>query len=377
MRKISILGSTGSIGTQALDIIRYNKDIEVVALAAGSNIALLKKQIEEFKPKFVSVADEKLSLELKKELKDKSLETGFGKEGLITAASIPEADIVLSAVVGMRGIEPTIAAIKSGKDIALANKETIVCAGHIIMQLVKDFGVNLFPVDSEHSAIFQCLDKYNPIQKILLTASGGPFRGYTSKELENVTLEQALKHPNWSMGKKITVDSSTMVNKGLEVIEAMHLFNVDASKIEVLVQPTSIIHSMVEFEDGGVIAQMGIPHMKLPIQYALYYPKRKYIKGERLDFKKLGKIEFEDVDLNVFEGLKYAYEAASLAGSMPAVYNIANEYAVELFLEKRIGYKDITRLIKAAMDKHKNIAHPSVAEILEIEKEIKADIRRD
>ena len=377
MKKISVLGSTGSIGTQCLDIIRYNKDIEVVALAAGSNIRLLKEQIKEFTPRYVSVSDEKLCLELKKELNDESLDIGFGKEGLIAAASYDDADIVLSAVVGMIGIEPTIAAIKSGKDIALANKETIVCAGHIIMQLVKDHGVNLFPVDSEHSAIFQCLDRYNPVHKILLTASGGPFRGYTSKELENVTLEQALKHPNWSMGKKITIDSSTMVNKGLEVIEAKHLFNVDVSKIEVLVQPTSIIHSMVEFEDGAVIAQMGVPDMKLPIQYALYYPERKYIEGERLDFKKLRKIEFEEVDIEVFEGLKYAYEAAKAGGSMPAVYNIANEYAVALFLEKKIAYKEITRLIKSAMDKHNIISRPSVAEILEIEEQIKADFRRD
>ena len=380
MKKILILGSTGSIGTNALELIRNNKEeYQVVGISGNKNIELLKKQIEEFKPTSIYVGSEQDALNLKKEYPFLK-EVYFGENGLAELSKNSDYDIILTAVSGAIGIDATVEAIKREKRIALANKETMVSAGAYINKLLKEYPkAEIVPVDSEHSALFQSLQgfKKENIKKLIITASGGTFRGKDLAYLENVTVEQALKHPNWSMGKKITIDSSTLVNKGLEVIEAHELFNVDYDDIEVVVHPQSIIHSMVEFEDGGVIAQMGTPDMKLPIQYALYYPKRKYIKGERLDFKKLGKIEFEDVDLDVFEGLKYGYAAASLGGSMPAVYNIANEYAVELFLEKRIGYKDITRLIKVAMDKHKNIAHPSVAEILEIEKEIKADIRRD
>lgn len=370
MRKISILGSTGSIGTQALDIIRSNKDIEVVALAAGSNIELLIQQIKEFKPGIVSVESEALAKDLAHRISDINIDIRYGSKGLIELASLSEIDIVLSAVVGMRGIEANVSAIKAGKTLALANKETIVCAGHIITDLMKRYdAARLYPVDSEHSAIFQCLEPDNKISKILLTASGGPFRGYSKEELKAVTLEQALKHPNWSMGKKITIDSSTMVNKGLEVIEAMHLFDLEVNQIEVLVQPSSTIHSMVEFEDGAIKAQLGTADMRLPIQYALYYPERRYLDGDRIDFKKLGNLKFEDVDMEVFEGLKYAFEAAKLAHSMPTVYNAANEFAVARFLERKISYMDITGLIRLAMDKHRLIKSPSIEEIWEIQRD--------
>ena len=376
MKKIAILGSTGSIGTQTLEVVRANGDIGVVALTAGKNVDLLEKQIREFCPKFAAIWKEKDAKELKERLTDIHCEIGFGMEGLIQAAVIAEADVIVTAVVGMIGIEPTVAAIEAGKDIALANKETLVCAGHIIMPLAKEKKVQILPVDSEHSAIFQCLqgNENNPIEKILLTASGGPFRGYTKSQLEKVTLQDALHHPNWSMGKKITIDSSTMVNKGLEVIEAKWLFSVEPENIQVVVQPQSIIHSMVQFQDGGVMAQLGTPDMKLPIQYALYYPNRRKLLGERLDFTRLSEITIARPDMEVFEGLKYAFEACKIGGSMPTVLNAANEYAVAKFLDGKIRYVDITRMIRTAMDHHKLIQNPSVCDILSIQLETEKDL---
>lgn len=376
MKKIAILGSTGSIGTQTLEVVRANGDIGVVALTAGKNVDLLEKQIREFRPKFAAIWKEKDAKELKERLTDIHCEIGFGMEGLIQAAVIAEADVVVTAVVGMIGIEPTVAAIEAGKDIALANKETLVCAGHIIMPLAKEKKVQILPVDSEHSAIFQCLqgNENNPIEKILLTASGGPFRDYTKSQLEKVTLQDALHHPNWSMGKKITIDSSTMVNKGLEVIEAKWLFSVEPENIQVVVQPQSIIHSMVQFQDGGVMAQLGTPDMKLPIQYALYYPNRRKLLGERLDFTRLSEITIARPDMEVFEGLKYAFEACKIGGSMPTVLNAANEYAVAKFLDEKIRYVDIVRMIRTAMDHHKLIQNPSVCDILRIQLETEKDL---
>lgn len=376
MKRIAILGSTGSIGTQTLEVVRANGDIGVVALTAGKNVDLLEKQIREFRPKFAAIWKEKDAKELKERLTDIHCEIGFGMEGLIQAAVIAEADVVVTAVVGMIGIEPTVAAIEAGKDIALANKETLVCAGHIIMPLAKEKKVQILPVDSEHSAIFQCLqgNENNPIEKILLTASGGPFRDYTKSQLEKVTLQDALHHPNWSMGKKITIDSSTMVNKGLEVIEAKWLFSVEPENIQVVVQPQSIIHSMVQFQDGGVMAQLGTPDMKLPIQYALYYPNRRKLLGERLDFTRLSEITIARPDMEVFEGLKYAFEACKIGGSMPTVLNAANEYAVAKFLDGKIRYVDIVRMIRTAMDHHKLIQNPSVCDILRIQLETEKDL---
>ena len=366
MKKISILGSTGSIGTQTLDIVRINNDVEVVALSAHKNIDLLEKQIREFKPKVVAIWEEADAKILSDKVKDLDVRVSFGMEGLIEVASVCDADIVVTAVVGMIGIEPTIAAIKAKKDIALANKETLVCAGHIIMPLAKDMGINIYPVDSEHSAIFQCLDKNNPIKKILLTASGGPFRGFSKEELENVTLEDALKHPNWSMGKKITIDSATMINKGLEIIEASHLFYVDIDDIEVVIQKESIIHSMVEFKDNGILAQLGTPDMKLPISYAIFYPERRYISEERVDFSKLSTLNFSKPDLDVFEGLKMAISAGKKGGSAPTVLNAANEWAVDKFLNKKIGFTDIPRLISLAIENHQFKENPSLEDILSL-----------
>ena len=370
-RCISILGSTGSIGTQTLEIVRANGDLEVVALSAGSNIGLLEKQIREFSPKLVAVWDEIKAEELKKNISDLDVTVVSGMEGLIAVSTAKDAQIVLTAVVGMIGILPTVEAIKAGKDIALANKETLVTAGHIIMPLAKENRVNIYPVDSEHSAIFQSLNGENKreVSKILLTASGGPFRGRTKEEMKDVTLEQALNHPNWSMGKKITIDSATMVNKGLEVIEAKWLFDVDFDDIQVVVQPQSLIHSMVEFKDGAVMAQLGTPDMKLPIQYALYYPERRYIDSERVDFAKIASITFENPDMENFEGLRLAYEAGKMGGSMPTVFNAANELAVAMFLEGKIKFLDIYEIIKHCMSNHKVISNPSLNEILNIEKQ--------
>lgn len=369
MKKIGILGSTGSIGTQTLEVVRENKDIEVIALAAGRNIRLLEEQIREFSPRIAAVWDEKMAEELKEKVKDLPIKIVSGMDGLIEVSTNQEMEILVTAIVGMIGIRPTIEAIKAGKDIALANKETLVTAGHLIMPLAKEKGVSILPVDSEHSAIFQSLqgNRCQEVKKILLTASGGPFRGKKKEELADIQVEDALKHPNWEMGKKITIDSSTMVNKGLEVIEAKWLFDVEVSQIQVVVQPQSVIHSMVEYVDGAVIAQLGTPDMKLPIQYALYYPERRYLPGERLDFWKLGKLDFERPDTDTFYGLSLAYEAGRKGGSLPTVFNAANERAVQLFLERKIGYLEIPELIKECMERHKNIEQPSLEEILDTE----------
>lgn len=371
MKKIAILGSTGSIGTQTLEIVRRNGDLEVVALAAGNNIDLLEQQIREFRPRIAAVWKEERAAELKSRLGDRDVRVVYGMDGLLEVAAVPESEILVTAIVGMIGIRPTIEAIRAGKDIALANKETLVTAGHIIMPLAKECGVSILPVDSEHSAIFQSLQggQRKALHKILLTASGGPFRGKKREELENIQVEDALKHPNWEMGRKITIDSSTMVNKGLEVIEAKWLFEVTVDQIQVVVQPQSIIHSMVEYEDGAVIAQLGTPDMKLPIQYALYYPERRYLPGDRLDFGTLSQITFEKPDMETFYGLKLAFEAGRQGGSLPTVLNAANECAVAMFLDRKIKYLQIPEIIQACMEDHKNIPDPTVEEILKTEQE--------
>ena len=371
MKKIAILGSTGSIGTQTLEIVRTNKDLEVTALAAGNNIDLLERQIREFRPRLAAVWKEERAAELKSRLADMDVRVVSGMDGLLEVAAVPESEILVTAIVGMIGIRPTIEAIRAGKDIALANKETLVTAGHIIMPLAKECGVSILPVDSEHSAIFQSLQggQRKALHKILLTASGGPFRGKKREELEHIQVEDALKHPNWEMGRKITIDSSTMVNKGLEVIEAKWLFGVTVDQIQVVVQPQSIIHSMVEYEDGAVIAQLGTPDMKLPIQYALYYPERRYLPGERLDFGTLTQITFEKPDMETFYGLKLAFEAGRRGGSLPTVLNAANERAVAMFLNRKIRYLEIPEIIQACMENHKNIPDPTVEEILKTEQE--------
>ena len=373
MKKIAILGSTGSIGTQTLDVVREHSDeLQVVALAAGSNKERLKEQIKEFHPKLVSLSDEKKAQELKEELAGEQVEVVCGMEGLIEVAGADSADVVVTAVVGMMGILPTMEAIKKGKDIALANKETLVTAGHIIMKLAKDNNVNIYPVDSEHSAIFQSLNGEYPkeVERILLTASGGPFRGKKRADLVNVTVEDALNHPNWAMGRKITIDSSTMVNKGLEVMEAQWLFNVPSSKVTVVVQPQSIIHSMVEFIDGGIMAQLGSPDMRLPIQYALYYPHRRELNTKRVDFFELGNITFEKPDMDTFKGLKLAYTASDKGGNIPTAFNAANELAVAKFLDRKIKYLDIPDIIEYAMNEVRYIDNPSVDEILETEQTV-------
>lgn len=369
MKKIAILGSTGSIGTQTLEVVENQGDIEVTALAAGSNIRLLEEQIRKFRPKIACVFEEQKAKELKESVRDLPVRVVSGMEGLIEAAVEETSEIVVTAVVGMIGIRPTIAAMEAGKDIALANKETLVTAGHIIMPLAKKMGVRILPVDSEHSAIFQCLngEDKGSVHKILLTASGGPFRGKTREDLKNVEVEDALNHPNWAMGRKITIDSSTMVNKGLEVMEAKWLFGVQMNQVQVVIQPKSIIHSMVEFEDGAVMAQMGTPDMKLPIQYALYYPERRYLKGDRLDFWSIGQINFEKPDLFNFPGLKLAYEAGCAGGTLPTVFNAANEKAVAKFLNREITYLTITDMIEGAMNGHTVKENPTVEEILEAE----------
>ena len=372
MRSVSILGSTGSIGTQTLDVIRKNNDLKVVALAAGTRVEELARQVREFKPELVSVGSEDGAKQLRLLTADMDLKIVYGMEGLTAVAALPGADVVVTAVVGMMGIEPTIAAIKAHKDIALANKETLVTAGHIIMKLARENGVSIYPVDSEHSAIFQCLNGENrsEVQKILLTASGGPFRGRTLKELENVTLNDALKHPNWAMGKKITIDSSTMVNKGLEVMEAQWLFNVPADRVQVVVQPQSIIHSMVQFVDGSIMAQLGSPDMRLPIQYALYYPHRRPLDTKPVDFYELGQITFEKPDMDTFRGLKLAYEAARRGGNIPTALNAANELAVSKFLNEEIKYLDIPEIIEYAMENVEFIDNPTVEQIFATEKTV-------
>lgn len=372
MIKIAILGSTGSIGTQTLDIVRKNKDLEVVGIAAGSNIAMLEEQIREFHPKLAAVGDEKKAEELSVRVKDTNCKVVGGMDGLLELAAMEESQILVTAIVGMIGIRPTIEGIKAGKDIALANKETLVTAGHLIMPLAKEYGAKILPVDSEHSAIFQALngEEHKSIDKLLITASGGPFRGRKTKDLEHIQVEDALKHPNWAMGQKITIDSATLVNKGLEVMEAKWLFGVDLNQIQVVVQPQSVIHSMVQFTDGSIIAQLGTPDMRLPIQYALYGGTRKYLDGERLDFAKLGSITFENPDIETFKGLPLAMEAAKVGGSMPTVFNAANEKAVALFLQRKIRFLDIYTIIEDAMERHEVVSNPTVEEILKIEQEI-------
>ena len=371
MKKIAILGSTGSIGTQTLEVVRANKDIGVTALAAGSNIDLLEKQIREFSPKIAAVWNEEKAKELKDRVRDLDIRVESGMDGLLAVATELGAEIVVTAVVGMIGIRPTIAAMNAGKDIALANKETLVTAGHIIMSLAKEKHVRILPVDSEHSAIFQSLngETGNKIHKILLTASGGPFRGWTREQMKGVQVEDALKHPNWTMGRKITIDSSTMVNKGLEVMEARWLFGVEMDQVQVVVQPQSVSQSRVEYEDGAVIAQLGTPDMKLPIQYALYYPERRFLAGDRLDFAKLAQITFEAPDFENFHGLSLAYKAGRRGGTLPTVFNAANERAVQKFLDREIGYLTITDMIEAAMEHHTVKENPTVEEILAAEQE--------
>ena len=378
MKKIAVLGSTGSIGTQTLEVVRAQKDIEVTALAAGSNITRLEEQIREFHPEIVCVWEEEKAKELALTVSDLPVKVVCGMDGLIAAAVETDAEIVVTAIVGMIGIRPTIAAMEAGKDIALANKETLVTAGHIIMPLAKEKGVKILPVDSEHSAIFQSLngEDKKAVHKILLTASGGPFRGKTREELKKVRIEDALKHPNWSMGRKITIDSSTMVNKGLEVMEAHWLFDVSMDQVQVVVQPQSVIHSMVQFDDGAVIAQLGTPDMKLPIQYALYYPERRFLAGDRLDFWKLTEIAFEKPDPENFRGLALAYEAGKAGGSLPVVFNAANEFAVAEFLDRRAGYLEITDMIAESMAHHTRISHPSLEQVLEAEQETYEFLRR-
>lgn len=371
MKKIAILGSTGSIGTQTLDVVRSNPDLKVVALAAGSSVEKMEEQIREFRPIIAGMWSEEAAKDLRDRVTDLNVKIVSGMEGLLEIAVLEESQVLVTAIVGMIGIRPTIAAIRAGKDIALANKETLVTAGHIIMPLAKECGVSILPVDSEHSAIFQSLngEPADRIEKILLTASGGPFRGKTREQLAGIRVEDALKHPNWSMGRKITIDSSTLVNKGLEVMEAKWLFGVDLDRIQVVVHPQSIIHSAVQFVDGAIIAQMGTPDMKLPIQYALFYPDRRPMQGKRVDFFELGSLTFEKPDTETFTGLALAYRAATLGGSMPTVYNAANEKAVALFLERKLGYLQIPELIGDAMEHHRLIENPGVDDILAAEAE--------
>lgn len=369
MKRIGVLGSTGSIGTQTLEIVRANKDLKVVALAAGSSVDKMEEQIREFAPKVAVMWSEKAAEELKVKVADLPVKVLWGMDGLLEIAVMDEMEVLVTAIVGMIGIRPTIAAIKAGKTIALANKETLVTAGHIIMPLAKEMNVPILPVDSEHSAIFQSMHGENRerVSKILLTASGGPFRGRKREELAEITVEDALKHPNWSMGRKITIDSSTLVNKGLEVIEAKWLFDVSPEQIQVVVHPQSIIHSMVEYADGGIMAQLGMPDMKLPIQYALFYPDRRPMEGKRVNFFDLKSITFEEPDTDTFKGLSMAYDAVGIGGSMPTVYNAANEKAVGLFLDRKIRFLEIYDLIQGAMEQHKVIAAPTVEQILETE----------
>ena len=371
MKKIAILGSTGSIGTQTLDVVRANQDIQVLGISAGRNVKKLEEQVREFHPRLVAVWDEEAAKDLEIRLKDLNVKVVSGMDGLLELAAMPDTEILVTAIVGMLGIRPTMEAIRAGKDIALANKETLVTAGHLIMPMAKEYGVQILPVDSEHSAIFQALngEHKEEIHKLLITASGGPFRGKKREDLEKVTLADTLKHPNWVMGQKITVDSATLVNKGLEVMEARWLFGMDLDHIQVVVQPQSVIHSMIEFKDGGIMAQLGTPDMRLPIQYALYYPHRRYLDGERLDFAKLKQITFEEPDMETFLGLPMAIEASAKGGTMPTVFNAANELAVKKFLHQEIGFLDIYEIIGQSMSRHKRSENPDLEEILAVEEE--------
>lgn len=369
MKKIGILGSTGSIGTQTLDIVRKEEDLQVVSMAAGSNVELMEKQVREFKPQVAAMWTEEAAADLRARLADMPVKVVCGMEGLLEVSTVTELEVLVTGIVGMIGIRPTIAAIEHGKTIALANKETLVTAGHIIMPLAAQKGVSILPVDSEHSAIFQSMngERKERVSKILLTASGGPFRGKTRKELENITVEDALKHPNWSMGKKVTIDSASLCNKGLEVMEAKWLFDVELDQIQVLIHPQSIIHSAVEYVDGGIMAQLGVPDMKLPIQYALFYPDRRPMDNGRVDFFQLKQLTFEEPDTDTFRGLALAYQAARQGGSMPTVFNAANEKAVSLLLQKKIRFLQIPEIIEASMEAHTVVKNPTVEQILEAE----------
>ena len=380
MKRVTILGATGSIGTQTLDVISQNSDdFEVVALTASESVEKMAEMIQRFCPSYAVMKNEEKAEELRKLLPNHSCEILYGMDGFVTVSTLPNVDVVVAAMVGMIGLRPVMEAIRAGKDIALANKETLVTAGHIIMPLAKEYGVSILPVDSEHSAIFQCLngEKKSQIETLFLTASGGPFRHSTKEELEKVTVEQALMHPNWSMGAKITIDSATMINKGLEMIEAKWLFDVDIDKIHVLVQPKSVIHSMVGFVDGAVMAQLGTPDMRLPIQYALYYPERNYLGGERLDFEALADIQFEKPNTDVLRGVPIAVEASRIGGSMLTAMNAANEYAVARFLKKDIAFLQIYDMIEYAMSKHRVIKHPDLSQILETERETYERLNKD
>ena len=369
MKKIAILGSTGSIGTQTLEIVRKEPDLQVAALAAGTNVDLMEQQVREFRPGLVAMWSEEAAKDLRERLADLSVRVACGMDGLLEVAVCEEAEVLVTAIVGMIGIRPTIAAIEHHKTIALANKETLVTAGHIIMPLAAEKGVSILPVDSEHSAIFQSMHGENKerVSKILLTASGGPFRGKSREQLAAMTVEDALKHPNWSMGRKVTIDSASLVNKGLEVMEAKWLFDVGLDQIQVIVHPQSIIHSAVEYVDGGIMAQLGVPHMKLPIQYALFYPDRRPMDTGRVDLFRLGRLTFERPDTETFRGLALAYRAAEAGGTMPTVFNAANERAVALFLQKKITFLQIPELIESSMENHKVTADPTVEQILETE----------
>lgn len=374
MKRLTILGATGSIGTQTLDVVRHNReDFEVVALTASVNVQKMAELIEEFSPAYVVMKDEEKAEQLRRRMAHNhmDLEILFGMDGYVQVSTLPQIDIVVAAMVGMIGLKPVMEAISAGKDIALANKETLVTAGHIIMPMAAKYNVSILPVDSEHSAIFQCLNGENrrQVETIYLTASGGPFRHSREEQLKNVTVQQALAHPNWFMGPKITVDSATMINKGLEIIEAKWLFDVDLQQIHVLVQPQSIIHSMVGFRDGAVMAQMGTPDMRLPIQYALYYPNRNALAGERLDFEKISQIQFEKPNTDLLRGIPLAEEACRIGGSMLTVMNAANEYAVAKFLNQDIGFLQIYDMIEYAMKKHYTIKNPDLTQILETERE--------
>jgi len=370
-KNLVILGSTGSIGTQTLEIVRNNKGLKVLAVAAGKNVELMESQIREFSPEYAVMFDENAAKTLKTKIADLDVKILSGMEGLLEIVALEKADIVVTALVGMIGIRPTIEAIKAGKTIALANKETLVTAGHIIMPLAAEKGVPILPVDSEHSAIFQSLngEKKEQLDKILLTASGGPFRGKSYDELKDMTVEKALNHPNWSMGKKVTIDSASLVNKGLEVIEAKWLFGVEAKDIQVLIHPQSIVHSMVQYRDGAVIGQLGVPDMKLPIQYALFYPDRMPMQDNRVDFFKLKELTFYEPDIETFKGLKFAYNAIERGGNIPTVFNAANELAVKLFLDRKIGFTQIYDIIETAMNEIPLIVNPSLEEILETEQD--------
>lgn len=380
MKRVTILGATGSIGTQTLDVISQNSDdFEVVALTASESVEKMAELIQRFCPSYAVMKNEEKAEELRKLLPNHSCEILYGMDGFVAVSTLPNVDVVVAAMVGMIGLRPVMEAIRAGKDIALANKETLVTAGHIIMPLAKEYGVSILPVDSEHSAIFQCLngEKKSQIETLFLTASGGPFRHGTKEELEKVTVEQALMHPNWSMGAKITIDSATMINKGLEMIEAKWLFDVDIDKIHVLVQPKSVIHSMVGFVDGAVMAQLGTPDMRLPIQYALYYPERNYLGGERLNFEALANIQFEKPNTDVLRGIPIAVEASRIGGSMLTAMNAANEYAVARFLKKDIAFLQIYDMIEYAMSKHRVIKHPDLSQILETERETYERLNKD